>query len=98
MNPLELRNDKGMLWENYVISERIKYQEYTRMIVNNYFWRTYDQQEIDWVEDRGGNLYGYEFKWNPKKNVKAPTTWKKEYQEAEFKIITPENYLAWVTN
>jgi len=63
VNHLELRNDIGMLWENYIISERLKFQSYNKMIVNNYFWRTYDQQEIDWVEDRGGKLYGYEFKW-----------------------------------
>ncbi|MCB0641377.1 MAG: ATP-binding protein, partial [Phaeodactylibacter sp.] len=62
LNPLEQRNDLGQLWENYVISERVKFQEYHRVIVNNYFWRTYDQQEIDWVEEREGKLFGYEFK------------------------------------
>ena len=68
LNPIELRNDLGMLWENYAISERLKYQKYSRMIVNNFFWRTYDQQEIDWVEEREGNLFGYEFKWSPQKD------------------------------
>ena len=96
VNPVGLRNDVGMLWENYVVSERIKFQRYTKMTVNNYFWRTYDQQEIDWVEERGGKLYGYEFKWNPKKQLKIPGGWKKEYQEAEFMIINPANYLEWV--
>ena len=96
VNPVGLRSDVGMLWENYVVSERIKFQRYTKMTVNNYFWRTYDQQEIDWVEERGGKLYGYEFKWNPKKQLKIPGGWKKEYQEAEFMIINPANYLEWV--
>lgn len=62
MNPIELRNDIGQLWENYIISERIKMQLYSGMLVYNYFWRTYDQQEIDWIENRAGKLYAYEFK------------------------------------
>ena len=61
-NPLHSRNDIGQLWENYMISERIKFQEYKSLYSNNYFWRTYDHQEIDWIEERGGALYGYEFK------------------------------------
>ncbi len=96
LNPIELRNDIGELWENYVISERIKYQEYSGMIVNNYFWRTYDQQEIDWIEERGGKLYGYEFKWNTKKKIKQPRGWKNNYPDSEFKVITPANYTTWV--
>ena len=93
MNPVTLRQDTGMLWENYVISERIKHQNYSRMIVNNYFWRTYDQQEIDWLEEREGKLFGYEFKWNPKKQPKAPKVWKEAYPESEFEVINYENYL-----
>ena len=96
VNPVSLRKDVGMLWENYVVSERVKFQRYTKMTVNNYFWRTYDQQEIDWVEERGGKLYGYEFKWNTKKQSKIPGGWKKAYKEATFKIINPTNYLDWV--
>jgi len=96
LNPIELRNDVGELWENYVISERIKYQEYNGMIVNNYFWRTYDQQEIDWIEEYGGKLYGYEFKWNAKKRTKEPRGWRNNYPDSAFKVINPENYTAWV--
>ena len=96
LNPIEQRNDIGMLWENYMISERLKYQRYNKMIVNNYFWRTYDQQEIDWVEERGGKLYGYEFKWNSKKKAKVPGSWKKEYKESEFEVIHQDNYLEWI--
>lgn len=95
-NPIQLRQDVGQLWENYIISERIKYQSYQKMLVNNYFWRTYDKQEIDWVEDRGGKLYGYEFKWNPKKKIKAPGAWTKNYEGATYEIISPDNYLPWL--
>ena len=98
MNPIALRNDIGALWENYIISERIKYQKYNRMLVYNFFWRTYDQQEIDWVEDRGGILHGYEFKWNPKRNAKAPIAWKNAYPDSTFEFIHSENYLDWVVD
>ncbi len=95
-NPIDLRDDLGLLWENYIISERIKYQNNTGMTVNNYFWRTYDQQEIDWVEEREGNLFGYEFKWR-KKDVKAPAAWVKAYPDAKYQVITMENFETWIT-
>lgn len=91
-----LRNDMGELWENYIASERIKYQKYTEMSVNNYFWRTYDHQELDWLEWRNGNLSAYEFKWNERKKAKAPAAWTKNYQEATFQVISPGNYLDWI--
>ena len=97
VNPLLMRNDTGQLWENYIISERLKFQSYSKMLVYNYFWRTYDRQEIDWVEDRGGKLYGYEFKWNSQKQVKAPAGWKKTYPDSSFECIHPQNYLAWIS-
>ena len=96
LNDLKYRNDIGMLWENYIISERVKYQNYNQMLVSNYFWRTYQQQEIDWIEDREGKLFAYEFKWNPKKKVKIPSAWKDNYKESEFKVINPDNYLQWI--
>ncbi len=96
VNPIEIRNDIGALWENYIISERLKYQSYSRMLVYNYFWRTYDQQEIDWIEDREGKLYAYEFKWNPSKKAKQPIAWKSNYFDSEFKVINHENYLNWI--
>ncbi len=92
LNPINLRNDLGILWENYMVSERIKYQNYDNILVYNYFWRTYDQQEIDWIEDRGGRLYGYEFKWNSNKKGRVPGAWKSAYPDAEYKIINPKNY------
>jgi len=94
--PLSNRDDVGKLWENYIIAERLKYQAYNRMAVNNFFWRTYDQQEIDWVEEREGKLFGYEMKWAAKK-VKAPGSWTKNYPEASFKVISKDNYLDFVS-
>ena len=98
MNPIEIRNDVGALWENYIISERIKYQSYSRMLVYNFFWRTYDQQEIDWIEEREGKLYAFEFKWNSSKKTKQPKAWKNAYQESEFHVINNENYVDWISN
>ena len=95
-NPIEYRDDVGALWENYMIGERLKYQEYRRKRANNYFWRTYDKQEIDWVEERSGRLYGYEFKWQEKKH-KVPSQWKKMYQKASYQVIHQGNYWEWLT-
>lgn len=97
MNPIAMRNDAGELWENYLVSERIKFQHYTGMSVNNYFWRTYQQHEIDLVEEAGGSLAAYELKWSPTKNAKPPLMWSKAYPESSFKLINPENYLDWIT-
>lgn len=95
-NTLSMRDDIGMLWENYVIVERLKKQEYTGSAANNYFWRTYDQKEIDFVEERGGKLYGYEIKWKAAK-VKPPKTWLETYKSANFEVITKENYLGFIS-
>jgi len=95
-NPISMRNDIGQIWENYVLMERLKKQEYQNIIANNYFWRTYSQQEIDWVEEREGNLYGYEIKWKPVK-VKAPSDWQKTYKNSYFEIINRDNYLKFIT-
>jgi len=95
-NPIAIRNDIGELWENYVLSERIKYQHYTGMIVNNYFWRTYYQQEIDWIEERTGDLFAYEMKWKDHKKVKAPSAWKEAYPKSKFSVITQDNYLDFI--
>ncbi len=97
-NSLELRQDQGQLWENFVISERVKFQSYQRLHTSNYFWRTYDQQEIDWIEENNGELHAYEMKWNSNKTVKKPSAWKNAYPEAKFDIIHPKNYLNWLTN
>ena len=95
-NPLSLRNDVGQLWENYVISERLKYLTYQRISTNVFFWRTYDQQEIDWVEERGGMLLAFEIKYIQNK-VKIPVAWKEAYPESEFAVISKENYLGFIS-
>ncbi|MEA3295627.1 MAG: ATP-binding protein, partial [Patescibacteria group bacterium] len=95
-NPLENRNDIGALWENYIVMERIKKQAYQQIYSSNYFWRTYDQKEIDLVEERDGKLFGYEIKWENKK-YKEPKLWKATYSNAEFEIINRDNYLDFIT-
>jgi uncharacterized protein len=95
-NPLESRNDNGMLWENFLFIERIKKQEYNRIYSNNYFWRTYTRQEIDFVEDREGKLFGYEFKWGIKKS-KPPQLWKETYPEAYYEVINREDFIGFIT-
>jgi predicted AAA+ superfamily ATPase len=91
LNPLGLRNDTGSLWENFIISERIKFQEYQNVLSNNFFWRTYDKQEIDWIEERGGKLFAYEFKFN-KEKAKFPIAFSEAYPESEFRVISANNY------
>jgi predicted AAA+ superfamily ATPase len=97
-NPIELRNDVGALWENYLISERIKYCEYNKIYSNKFFWRTHAGQEIDYIEEREGKLFAFEFKWNSNKKVKIPTAFKKAYSDFEFKLINKENYETFISN
>ncbi len=96
-NKHDIRDDKGLLWENFIISERIKFLSYKKISSNNYFWRTWEKEEVDWLEERGGKLFAYEFKANPKVDVKIPKTLKETYPNTKFKVINPENYLDWVT-
>ena len=93
---LETRTDVGALWENYLASERIKYQNYNQKTVSNFFWRTYDQQELDWLEEQNGNLNGFEFKWNENRKAKIPTAFAKAYPEATFEVINKQNYLEFI--
>jgi predicted AAA+ superfamily ATPase len=94
---LETRTDVGSLWENYLASERVKYQNYNKKWANNYFWRTYDQQELNWLEEENGNLKGFEFKWNEKKKSKIPTAFAKAYPDANFEVINKQNYLDFIS-
>jgi len=91
LNPLGLRNDIGSLWENFIIGERTKFQEYHNILSNNFFWRTYDKQEIDWIEEREGKLFAYEFKFN-KEKAKFPVAFSTTYPESEFKVVSANNY------
>ena len=97
LNPLELRTDKGALWENFLISERIKLQQYNQLYTNNYFWRTVQKQEIDFVEETNGQVTAYEFKWNSKGKAKIPAVFLNQYN-ANGKIIDKENFREFVRN
>ena len=94
-NPIEQRNDIGMLWENFMVMERLKKQEYENINSNNYFWRTYDKKEVDFVEERDGKLFGYEFKWNPKK-TKIQQVWLDTYENSSFEIVSRDNFMEFV--
>lgn len=94
-NPLELRNDVGELWENYLVIERLKRQEYLRETANNYFWRTYTKKELDLVEERNGKLYGYEMKWG-KAKPRPPKEWVTAYPDATWQVVNRENYLGFI--
>ena len=91
-NSSELRLDMGGLWENFCISERIKYNQNHRRFVNTYFWRTYDQQEIDYIEEIDGKLICFEFKYNAQAKSKFPKVFQETYPESDFKIINPDNF------
>ena len=95
-NDIESRNDIGALWENFLIIERLKKNSYYGIFSNNYFWRTWSQKEIDFVEEREGKLFGYEFKWSEKIDKKIGKSWLKIYPEASLEIITPQNYFDFI--
>ena len=96
-NPLELRNDKGSLWENFIISERLKYLNNSGKKVNYYFWRTFQKQEVDYIEEYGGKLHAYEMKWNPKKKSKLTTAFLKVYPDSDFKNVNSDNYIEFIS-
>ncbi len=90
-NQLKLRTDVGVLWENFLISERVKQNIYKDTFARMYFWRTKQQQEVDFVEERDGKIFGFEFKWKSKSKIKLPETFVKSY-DAETEIIDRENF------
>lgn len=94
-NPIDLRTDKGVLWENFLISERVKQIEYKQRLSRIYFWRTKQQQEVDFVEENSDKIYGFEFKWNNKRQIKIPKTFVEAYH-AEGKVIDKENFREFV--
>lgn len=92
--PLPLRNDAGALWENFVISERIKMNHYEGRYPKYYFWRTTSQQEIDFIEEEDGMFNAFEMKWNPKRgNASLPASFAKNYNVGSTNVVTPENYI-----
>lgn len=97
-NSLENRNDIGQLWENFIMTERIKKKAYKGIYGQSFFWRTYEQREIDLIEERDGKLYPYEFKWSTKYEILPPKEWMISYPQSEqFTVITPDNYLEFIT-
>ena len=95
-NQLEIRNDRGALWENFCIMERIKRNSNNRIFANYYFWRTYTQKEIDYIEERDGKLFAFEFKWNADKK-KISQEFLNTYGDSEFETINRENYWDFVS-
>jgi len=95
-NLLDARNDAGALWENFVVAERLKKRSYSGIYGTFHFWRTYDGQEIDYVEERDGGLFGFECKWSSKRRDKPPKKWRDSYPEATLERVTPDNYLDFV--
>lgn len=93
--PLSLRNDVGELWENYLMVERLKKNNYEQNFKEIYFWRTYDQQEIDYIEEKSQEIEAFEFKWGNTK-AKIPVAFANAYPESKFSVITKENYLDFI--
>ena len=90
-NPLSMRNDVGALWKNFLISERMKKNNYHNPYATSYFWRTTSQQEIDYIEENDGEIMAFEFKWNEKKKAKGVKAFGNFYQK-EIKTINPSNF------
>ena len=97
-NALSLRDDAGALWENYILVERLKHNLYTGRLAESYFWRTYDRQEIDLVEEWGGRLYAADMKWSPRSAARTPGGWRQAYPDSAFRVVHRENYLDFITS
>ena len=95
--PIENRPDAGALWENYIIAERLKFLNNNKDYSASFYWRTHQQQEIDYIEERDGFLKAFEVKWNIKKKVSFPKTFTNTYPDAACRIITPDNYIDFVS-
>ncbi|MDE5795906.1 MAG: DUF4143 domain-containing protein, partial [Muribaculaceae bacterium] len=93
----ELRTDMGALWENFLISERVKRNAYLGTYAQLYFWRTQTQQEIDLIEECDGHLMAFEFKWNPKAKARIPRIFMDTYPNSSFEVITPDNYRSFLS-
>ncbi|MBU3978655.1 ATP-binding protein [Patescibacteria group bacterium] len=95
LKPLKDRNDLGLLWENFLLIERMKLNSARQDLVSGYFWRTHTGAELDYIEEKNGNLFGYEFK-SGNKIVKTPSGWIKTYPESKFQCINNNNYLNFI--
>lgn len=95
-NDISLRDDVGKLWENFIISERMKKRSYEEAYANSYFWRTYEQQEIDLIEEKDGTFFAFEMKWKAPQKISAPRKFSETYTNSEYTVIHPNNYLDYV--
>lgn len=97
LNPISVRNDTGQLWENYLMVERRKSNQFAERSVNAYFWRTYDQKEIDYIEEHAGQLNAYEFKWGDGE-IKSTTRklFEEAYPDAKMQVVNRENFEGFV--
>lgn len=91
-NPIQARTDVGALWENFIVSERIKSNHYAQKRVNAYFWRTHQKQEIDYLEEAQGKLEAYEFKWKVNSNFKIPKLFMDNYSVSNSSLVHPDNF------
>ncbi len=91
-NPLDMRQDAGALWENFLIAERMKFLHYKGIWINSFFWRTTTRQEIDYIEERDGKLFAYEFKWKPGKSIRFPASFLQAYPESKTALISNSNF------
>ena len=97
-NQIESREDIGALWENYLVSERIKYLNYSSSWANYWYWRTKEQKEIDFIEESDGKINSYEFKWNPNSKIKKPKLFLNTYKDASFNVIHRDNFESFLLN
>lgn len=92
LNQIDLRNDQGQLWENFLVVERLKFLEYNNISREKYFWRNYAQAEVDYLEEYDGIIDAYEFKWNSKKAKKIPRAIQENYNLGKFEVVNPDNF------
>ncbi len=95
---IENRADKGSLWENFLVSERIKYLTYSNQWINYWFWRTKEQKEIDFIEEHNGKISAYEFKWSPETKVTPPKAFLNNYKGSSFHVIHKDNFEPFLTS
>jgi len=96
-NTMNIRNDTGGLWENFCIFERLKYNANRRRFVNSWFWRTYDQKEVDYIEEEGGKISAFEFKFRSSTKARLPKDFFEIYPGSTFKTVSSENYFEFLT-